>query len=1042
MKKFVFSLALLCMQVLAFGQLNFQIANVSGNKNDTVSVPVTVASGFNNIFAVQFSMAYDSNVLAIVDVVKTANFDVFYATHVGSVSVKNGQLTFSWDAPGGVPKSLNNGTLLYTIRFKLIGKECDSSFINVTDKPTNNEVLDANLNSSKLLANTGKVKINGTGCQGGGPPPDTTGLQIIASMDTTPAGVVKCIKVTTRNFKNIQTMQFTVHWDKAVATFDTLNSGAINLTWGQNYAALPDRSGVGINWDAGINPVTLADGVTLFEICLKPVGAPGTMTNITFDGNPVAIEVTDGNGNVVTTKFTTGKLTIAAAPALVLNLHVRDTMVEEGAEFCIPVRADNFTCVQSFQFSIKFDSTKLSFSRITGINLPALGPNNFNIVKDSIRVTWDASTGAQTLPNGGVLFMVCFTSKLSAPNCPFDTRLVFTDLIGSPLEFYDCNNMNFAVTKGEPDFTVKCRTATTPVSISIGTRTAVKCFGDCNGSVRGTLISGGKGPFDYEWRLQPSNVVVSTVLEPTDLCPGRYRLTVIDRGNANSTTTSVDVIIDEPEELVLSAVIKDVTGINDGSIDLTVEGGTPNYTYKWRRLSSGTQIATTEDISGQSANNYEVMVTDANGCVIIDTFTINPPPLRIVSISLLDSNRCNGDCRASLFVSAGGGRIPYKYEWNHGRTKSQVDSLCKGVYTVTVTDNGGATTTASYTITEPDKIDITLDSTRKASAANGAAFVTIKGGTLPYKSFQWKNSSNMGVSAEEDLRNVVAGTYTLCVTDKNDCVICLVVIIDPANTTPPVITIGLAVDPKPGGNAVSCTGVCDGRIIATVTSSDPRLPYRYRWSHDTTLRSDIATGLCPGRAYTVTVTDAAGNTKVSSPITVQDAPAIVLTAKRLACASSTTASDGSYEAVVSGAAGNISYSWCNGNTTKVANNLSSGDCKITVTDANGCTAEETFTVCVGTVNAECYQGRLVISPNGDGYNEYFEINCASTTDNVLTIYDRWGNQVYSAINYINTWDGKDSDGDDLTEGTYMWVLKVTEPGKNDTYYKGTVTIVR
>lgn len=129
---------------------------------------------------------------------------------------------------------------------------------------------------------------------------------------------MKCIKVTAKNFKNIQTAQFTMHWDKAVATFDTLNSGAMTLSWGQNYAALPDRSGVGINWDAGANPVTIADGVTLFEVCLKPVGAPGTSTNITFDGTPVLVEITDGNGNVVTPKFTTGKLSITSPQLQIL----------------------------------------------------------------------------------------------------------------------------------------------------------------------------------------------------------------------------------------------------------------------------------------------------------------------------------------------------------------------------------------------------------------------------------------------------------------------------------------------------------------------------------------------------------------------------------------------------------------------------------------------------------------------------------------------------------------------------------------------------
>lgn len=1042
MKKYIISSFILCTVLLAQAQVNFQIASVSGNKNDTVSVAVTT-TGFNNVVATQYSLNYDSLVLAFIDVTKTANYDVNFASHVGSASVKNGQLGFTWDAPGGVGKSLANGTLLFTIKFKLIGKECDSSFIKLANKPTSIEVLDGNFNNLTLTAPDGKVKINGAGCQGGGPPPDTSGLQIIASTETTPQGVVKCIKVTAKNFKNIQTAQFTMHWDKTVATFDTLNSGAMTLSWGQNYAALPDRSGVGINWDAGANPVTIADGVTLFEVCLKPVGAPGTSTNITFDGTPVLVEITDGNGNVVTPKFTTGKLSITSPPAANINLYVRDTTVEEGGEFCIPIRVDGFKCVQSFQFSIKFDNTKLKFNKISGIGTAplSLGGNNFNIVKDSIRVTWDAQSGPVDLPNGGILFSVCFESI--AATHPFDTKLLFTDLLGSPLEFSDCNSNNFGVTKGEPDWTVAARTVVTHVTIVGGGSTVpVKCFDDCNGSVTGLSLKDGKGPFEYEWRLQPSGVVVSTVLAPTDLCAGKYKLFVIDRGDNNYTTSTPEYEITSPEILACTATITHVSSTSSGKIDITISGGTPQYSVMWFNQ-SGTKISSNEDLSNRSAGTYTVMITDSKGCVKNDTFVINPAPLFLDRFTLLDSNKCFGDCRGKVTVSIGGGKIPYTYLWSNGDKTATADSICKGDVTVTVTDATGATLVETYkTISEPDRIDITLDSIRKSNGTNGGVFVTIKGGTLPYKTYQWRNTAGNVVSNVEDLLNVPSDTFTLCVTDKNDCVQCVKYFVSAENSTPPTIKVDLKIEAKANGQAISCVGRCDGKLVVTVTHSDPRPhTYRYRWSHDAALNSNVALGLCPG-SYSVTVTDEGGNSGVSSNITIQDAPSISLTAKRISCASTNTSSDGVYEAIVTGASQPISYSWCSGSTLVRANDLSAGECTLTITDVNNCTATETFTVCVGNEPEDCYKGRLAISPNGDGFNEVLEITCANLNDNVLTIYDRWGNQVYSKINYVNDWNGKDEDGDDLTEGTYMWVLKVKEPGKNDAYFKGTVTIVR
>ncbi len=287
------------------------------------------------------------------------------------------------------------------------------------------------------------------------------------------------------------------------------------------------------------------------------------------------------------------------------------------------------------------------------------------------------------------------------------------------------------------------------------------------------------------------------------------------------------------------------------------------------------------------------------------------------------------------------------------------------------------------------------------------------------------------------------GTYQLCATDQNNCVKCENYICDPINTTPPTITVTLKIELKNGNQAVTCKGKCDGRITVEVTSSDPRLPYRYRWSHDSLLNSATASNLCPGISYRVTVTDAAGNSKVSNATVLPDAAAITLTTKRIKCASTSTATDGSYEALVSGAVLPVSYTWCNNSFGQVANDLAGGDCSVQIVDANGCTASENFTVCIGTSpNADCFKGRLAISPNSDGLNDFLDIACAVNFENTLTIFDRWGNQVFAANNYNGTWAGTDEEGNELTEGTYMWILQVRESGADDRYFKGTVTIVR
>ena len=191
------------------------------------------------------------------------------------------------------------------------------------------------------------------------------------------------------------------------------------------------------------------------------------------------------------------------------------------------------------------------------------------------------------------------------------------------------------------------------------------------------------------------------------------------------------------------------------------------------------------------------------------------------------------------------------------------------------------------------------------------------------------------------------------------------------------------------------------------------------------------------------MTDISGTTAVSNAITISSPAAIKLSLRKIACATDNVLKDGQYEALVSGGSTPYQFNWCSGATQNIATDLGSGACTLIVTDANGCTKSESFFVCEGTPpSADCFGGRLAISPNGDGYNETLEISCATDYENALNIYDRWGNLIFAQTNYDNTWNGKDNDGNILNEGTYMWVLLIREVGKNDAYYRGTVTIVK
>jgi gliding motility-associated-like protein len=384
------------------------------------------------------------------------------------------------------------------------------------------------------------------------------------------------------------------------------------------------------------------------------------------------------------------------------------------------------------------------------------------------------------------------------------------------------------------------------------------------------------------------------------------------------------------------------------------------------------------------------------------------------------------------------GAIPFSYRWSNDSTGINVSRLCTGTYTVTVTDGSNRTTTCTINLTQPARINIVVNQITPSSGSNGGATTTIGGGTPGY-TFSWTNSQGSVVGSSKDLSNVAPGDYRLLVTDSKGCTQTVDVTV-PMMSSGDTLRVSMAIDPRPGGGAISCRGACDGRIIATVSGSGA--PFTYRWSHNANLNSNIANNLCPG-TYRVTVTDATGRTATAGPLTIADAPDINLNVRRISCASDNSTSDARYEAVVSGGIAPYTYSWCSGAVAPTASDLAAGDCALTVTDNNGCTKTLRFTVCSeSAADADCFKGILAISPNGDGANDNLVIQCVENFSNTLQIFNRWGQLVYQEVDYLNGWSGTDLDGTILTEGTYMWVLTVREPGKNDAIHKGTVTIVR
>src|SRR6185312_11416373 len=205
----------------------------------------------------------------------------------------------------------------------------------------------------------------------------------------------------------------------------------------------------------------------------------------------------------------------------------------------------------------------------------------------------------------------------------------------------------------------------------------------------------------------------------------------------------------------------------------------------------------------------------------------------------------------------------------------------------------------------------------------GTIDLTVSGGTAPY-SFAWSNGSS-----SEDISGLVAGSYTVTITDANGCTDTQVI-----NVTQPVAALSASGSPV----HVKCFGGATGAINLTVSGGTA--PYSFAWNTGAT--TEDLSGLTSG-SYTVTITDANGCTETQVINVTQPAAALSASATpvHVKCFGGAT---GSIDLTVSGGTAPYSFAWNTGATTEDLTGLTSGSYTVTITDANGCTDTQVINV--------------------------------------------------------------------------------------------------
>lgn len=452
----------------------------------------------------------------------------------------------------------------------------------------------------------------------------------------------------------------------------------------------------------------------------------------------------------------------------------------------------------------------------------------------------------------------------------------------------------------------------------------------------------------------------------TGLAEGTYSVTATD---ANNCQFSASYVIESVNSLALNGTVTDATNCDEpgnGSISLSASGGNPPYLFEWADGPTG-------DVrTALSAGHYEVALSDQDGCTLIQTYTVASTASDL-NLSATITDDCENRGEGAIITTVTGGQAPYTYQWGLFSTATTADLLdiTAGRYLLAVTDAVGCTQSAIYTVTNhnlPD-IEATLSPTSCGQAQGSISLVITNQPNPDPTAFQWADGA-MGPNRN----NLTAGIYQLTYTDPNGCQL---------NESYEVLAENIAFT-----LAIATTNSCPTASTGTidVVASNGVAPYTFHWSdgaETTSLRSNLAAG-----NYDLTVTDANGCTAVES-INVGAFPALNLVAdiEPISCGDHT---DGSIAITVSGGATPYAYLWSTGATTTSITGLAADDYTLTVTDALGCTAVETFS----TISTE----PQVQYP----YIESVKVYAVSTTSSIdqVLIYDaQWLPSAWGCVFY-------------------------------------------
>lgn len=566
------------------------------------------------------------------------------------------------------------------------------------------------------------------------------------------------------------------------------------------------------------------------------------------------------------------------------------------------------------------------------------------------------------------------------------------------------------------------------LDVSLANQVDIICFEDATGEIN-INVSGGRpieispGVYDYIYTWTGPNGYFSNLQNLTGLIAGAYNLTMTDK---SSCTDTLEVILIQSDEIIIDYTVTEIKcyGDNDASITINnISGGNPTYTVDWSNLGSGMSQ------NNLSAGTYTITVTDDTNCEKQATIVINEAP--IFAISPATNNvSCFGENDARIVLNLVGGIEPVTLVWDDDATAGlERNNLGPGTYTVTITDGTPCVLTDTFTITEPNQLELSAiknDALDCNDANSGDINLIVTGGTPPFI-YSWSNNATT-----EDLSNIPPGNYIVNVTDANNCTTSANWDIN--RFEPLTIDIEIITDFDCEAKTV------DQSFVAQVSGGVP--PYQTNWSNGTVSgpNNEIMKTNTNGLVI-VDVLDSVGcTTNFSYNVNIP-----VLSNADFDLTSAINSTYGFYSIqdpiqftnMATGDYESISWDFGDGIFSNEENPIHTyfkiGTYLITqtVTYPFGCSYTHDITLIV----EKGYRLMMpnAFTPNDDTLNDYFLPEFIALDNLKLDVYDTWGSLIYSETgDNIKGWDGKIKNSN-AENGNYYYKFS------GDTFYGETIT---